>query len=75
MEEFLITTIGTTSVEVGALVIALRWLTNRIDSFEKDVYARLNNGIKDELTDIKESVAKINGQLEGLPRRRSDTSG
>ena len=73
MEDFLITTIGTTSVEVGALFMALRWLTTRIDNLEKDIYARLNNGIKDELTDIKESVAKINGQLEGLPRRRSDT--
>jgi hypothetical protein len=72
MQDYLFTTLGTTSVEVVALFTALKWLTNRMDAFEKDIYARLNNGIKDELTDIKESVAKINGQLEGMPRRRSD---
>ena len=72
MEDILLTTIGTTSFEIMALAVALRWLTNRMDSFEKDIYARLNNGIKDELTEIKQSVAKINGQLEGMPRRSGD---
>jgi len=72
MEDFLFTTIGTTSVEVIALFSALKWLTNRLNTLERDIYARLNNGIKDELTEIKESVAKINGQLVGLPRRKTD---
>ena len=72
MEDFVITAIGTTSAEVVALFLGLKWLTNRIDMFEKDVYARLNNGIKDELTEIKEAVARINGQLDGMPRRKTD---
>jgi hypothetical protein len=72
MEDYFITTLGTTSVEVVALFSALKWLTGRLNMLERDIYARLNNGIKDELTEIKESVARINGQLDGLPRRKTD---
>ncbi len=72
MEDYFITTLGTTSVEVVALFTALKWLTGRLNTLERDIYARLNNGIKDELTEIKESVARINGQLDGLPRRKTD---
>ena len=72
MEQFLITSIGTTSVEVVVLLYAIKWLTNRLNLLERDIYARLNNGIKDELTEIKESVARINGQMDGLPRRKTD---
>jgi hypothetical protein len=72
MEDYFFTTLGTTSVEVVALFSALKWLTGRLNTLERDIYARLNNGIKDELTEIKESVARINGQLDGLPRRKTD---
>ena len=78
--------IGTPAISGGevGLVLAVVWqalknlkidlsqMREQIHEVKTDVDRKLNNGIKDEMTQVRESVARIEGQMAVMPRRKDD---
>ena len=61
------------------LVGAVFWLNKRADKtdeslrrVEESMDRKLNNGIKAELSETKQRLANIEGQLAVMPRRKTD---
>lgn len=74
--EALISDIALQGGEIGVVLFALwrsmKAMREEINQIKSGVDKRLNNGIKDELGKLSQSVAHIQGQIEGMPRRASD---
>lgn len=74
--ESLLSDIALQGGEIGVVLFALwrsvRSMREELDQIRSGVDKRLNNGIKDELSKLAQSVAHIQGQIDGMPRRASD---
>lgn len=74
--ESLLSSIALQSGEIGVVLYALwrsvKSMREEVEQIKSRVDKRLNNGIKDELSKLAQSVAHIQGQIEGMPRRSTD---
>lgn len=51
------------STELGTVLVAIWWLTRRMDRLEEKFDAKLNNGIGGRINRVEEKVNRIEGVL------------
>jgi hypothetical protein len=60
---------GSAGAQLIALGVAVYFMSKRIDRIDKTI----SNGLTARINKMGESIARIQGQFEALPKRKTDT--